>query len=66
MDIERMIAIALFTKEVMTWAEAQAVLEVFAKYGVEVPEEVKAEVATLGLQVDRLLLTAPDWVVGRA
>ena len=66
MDIERMIAIALFTKDVMTWAEAETILRTFAKHGVEVPEEVKAEVATLGLRVENLLLTAPDWVVGRA
>lgn len=66
MDIERMIALHLFTEEVLRWAVATAIVEILEEAGEAVPQTVRSEVDAMNNQVEHLMLTAPDWVVGRA
>ena len=66
MDIERMIALHLFTEEVLRWVVATAVVEILEEAGEAVPQTVRSEVDAMNNQVEHLMLTAPDWVVGRA
>ena len=66
MDIERMIALHLFTEEVLRWVVATAIVEILEEAGEAVPQTVRSEVDAMNNQVEHLMLTAPDWVVGRA
>ena len=66
MDIERLIALTLFTREVIEWEAIQNVLKVYALAGKEVPSDLQSEVDACDGYIEELLLAAPDWVVGRA
>lgn len=66
MDIERLIALTLFTREVIEWEAIQNILKVYALAGKEVPSDLQSEVDAFDGYIEELLLAAPDWVVGRA
>ena len=66
MDIERMIALHLFTEQVQRWASATFLIGLFEEAEEAVPQEWRSEVDAMDNHVEHLLLTAPDWVVGRA
>ena len=66
MNIERMIALHIFTEQVQRWAVATFLIELFEEAEETVPHEWRSEVDAMNNHVEQLLLTAPDWVVGRA
>lgn len=66
MDIDRLIALTLFTREVIEWEAIQNILKVYALTGKEVPPDLQSEVDAYDGYIEELLLAAPDWVVGRA